>query len=61
MLLSGLSLAVEEIFWYFRHIKAPIPKIGKKISEDDFKDNKYIYFFIKYLILNVLEYLNLFF
>ncbi len=41
MLLCALSLAKEEIFWYFRHVKAPLPKnFAKKANEDEFRDSK---------------------
>lgn len=39
--IGALSLAKEEVFWYFRHFKAPAPKgYSKKITEDEMKDNR---------------------
>jgi len=39
--LCALSLSKEEVLWYFRHIKAQAPKLyGKKINEDEIRDNK---------------------
>ena len=40
MILCGLSLAKEEVFWYFRHQTPPPKPVAKKFVEDDFKDNR---------------------
>jgi len=42
MLLNGISMATEEIFLYFRHLRnLPAPKFIKKaVTEDDFRDMK---------------------
>lgn len=40
VVLGGMSLAVEEILWYYRHTNAPIPKGTKKAHEQDYFDNR---------------------
>jgi len=41
LLLCGLSLAKEEVFWYFRHIKAQPPKgFSRKVTDDELRDNR---------------------
>lgn len=40
LILCAFELTKEELFWYFRHIKASAPKGVKKGNEDDFKDNR---------------------
>jgi len=42
MLLCALSLAKEEIFWYFRHCKPAnsAKTLGRKIVDEEYKDNR---------------------
>eukprot|EP01119_Soliformovum_irregulare_P005153 TRINITY_DN1660_c0_g1_i1.p1 TRINITY_DN1660_c0_g1~~TRINITY_DN1660_c0_g1_i1.p1 ORF type:complete len:1147 (-),score=374.72 TRINITY_DN1660_c0_g1_i1:168-3608(-) len=40
LILSALSMAKSEVFWYFSHLKQAPPKGGKKFTEEESRDSR---------------------